>query len=450
MQIQKLANKTVNTCISHIKSGPLAQTVSANSTSLPNITLPVFTAKIEQAPQIKAFEGMTKKEIDFILNDLHIISVGRGCSHGCTHCYASAIPAGKNSETFVSKMPFEDFEDIMEAFSALKQHGSTIKHDKFPYTAMFYDSDCMEITLKDKLGKEHDFIDLHKLFYKSTGTKSIFDTAGWNPRSQRLQERAEKYVEYLKENNDKFSQINLSVNPFNILYQKSLDFGYNSAQYSITRLDQPPKDLGEKAYRLFIDQMANMLYTFTPLLEKDNYGVIIRVADDSLKTMAPYNSKAFHQIRTHIIGRLYQMYSKDLQTGQKYVNSQNQIVNLIQKYMEKLGKYDTELLPTGRYKELFLKRNPKASEKDFVRMFPNLDNRNLHLLRLKDDPSKEFVNRQYMKFINTDGRVYLFDSVHFIPTDLQLKLSTNGKETQRLIPEVVDDFVFTREMINNM
>lgn len=450
MQIPKIVTKPVNTLITNSKPKALSHVVSDGSSFMHNITAPMYSLKTEQVQPLKVFEGMTKKEIDFILNDLHVISTGRGCSHRCTHCYVSAIPAGKNSETFVSKLPYEDFESLMKSLADLRQRGSEIKHDKFQYTAMFYDSDCMELMLKDRAGKEHDFIDLHKLFYESAGVKTIFDTAGWNPRSQRLQERAERYVEYLTKNNDKFYQINLSMNPFNILYQKSLDFGYDLNKYSVLHLDQPPKDLGEKAYRLFIDQMANMLYTFTPLIKKDNFGVIIRAADETLRNMGPYNALTFKQIRTHIIGRLYQMYAKDLQTARKYVNSQDQIVCILQKYMDKLGKYDTNLLPAGRYKELLQKRNPEFTEEDFISLYKNLDKSNFNLLKLKYDPSKEFIDKTYMKFINTDGRVYLFDSIHLIPTELQLKISTNGKETLELKPYLVDDFVFTREMINKM
>ena len=38
----------------------------------------------------KVFEGMTQKEIDFILDNLSIIATTRGCSNRCLHCYASA------------------------------------------------------------------------------------------------------------------------------------------------------------------------------------------------------------------------------------------------------------------------------------------------------------------------------------------------------------------------
>ena len=200
MQIPKIVTKPVNTLITNFKPKALSHVVSDGSSFMHNITAPMYSLKTEQVQPLKAFEGMTKKEIDFILNDLHVISTGRGCSHGCTHCYVSAIPAGKNSETFVSKLPYEDFESLMKSLADLRQRGSEIKHDKFQYTAMFYDSDCMELMLKDRAGKEHDFIDLHKLFYESAGVKTIFDTAGWNPRSQRLQERAERYVEYLTKN----------------------------------------------------------------------------------------------------------------------------------------------------------------------------------------------------------------------------------------------------------
>lgn len=398
----------------------------------------------------KIFEGMTQKEINFILDDLSMIATTRGCPNRCLHCYANALPVQRDHDNFVSQMPYEDYVDLINSIGMVK-HGKQDKLFGKPSTLnIYFDSDCMELGLFDKQGEFHDYTELHQIYFNATGEYTLFDTAGWNYKQPKMQERAEKYVDYLCKNNGKFYQINLSLSPFSPLYAKAIEYGYNPQKYSATKLDQPPKTNGEKLYREYIERTANMLYTFTPLIGHDNFGILVRSVDNKEKNMQEFSVNAYKQTRLNVLNRLYQRYREDLQGEQKYVKTEQQAMYYLQKYMDLMSYYDTTLVGVGRYKDLFESRNPNMSEDEKIKHFSDMREKDEKYQELKANPTAQNIHKNFRKFINTDGRVYLFNTYHFVPTELQVKLSTNNKATPALTPKPVEDFVITREMINNL
>lgn len=396
----------------------------------------------------KVFEGMTKKEIDFILDKLSIIATTRGCPNRCLHCYASAQPIQQERENFVSRMPYEDYVNLINSISNIKYENGEFKTGRFKNINMYFDSDCMELGLFDKSGKFHDFTDLHKVYFSATGDYTLFDTAGWNYKQPKMQERAEKYVDYLFNNKDKFYQINLSLSPFSPLYAKAMEYGYNPQKYSATKLSEPPKTNGEKLYREYIERTANMLFTFTPLTNISNFGILVRPTDNKEKNMQEFSVNAYKTTRLNVLNRLYQRYKEDLAGEQKYIKSEETAMFYLQKYMDLMNFYETTLVGVGRYKDLYESRNPNMTEKEKEKHFSLMQEKVKTYEELKENPNAEIIHKNFRKFINTDGRVYLFDTYHLIPTELQVKLSTNGKATPALTPKPVEDFVITREMIN--
>lgn len=87
MQIQKvIATQSANLVhnIQHIRkvseeSSVVATQLFEGVTMMPKLPLPFI-----QDAGMKVFEGMTKKEIEFVMRDLQAISISRGCSHKCT------------------------------------------------------------------------------------------------------------------------------------------------------------------------------------------------------------------------------------------------------------------------------------------------------------------------------------------------------------------------------
>ena len=132
---------------------------------------------------IKAFKGMTMKEIQYLCENLHVIAVNRGCKNMCGYCYADAKPSKR-------AMSWEDFTTITKGlktlrkrFSGLDIFGENFQISKedllYRTTELFYDADCMSLAVKDKKGKLYDFTELATELYNSTGRRTAFDTSGW-------------------------------------------------------------------------------------------------------------------------------------------------------------------------------------------------------------------------------------------------------------------------------
>ena len=424
--------------------------ISGNNAPQSYASSPVYSYNYlpNTAPVKNVFEGMTKKELDFLLQDLSVITTKRGCSHQCLHCIADAKPAGKEHDDYITRMPYEDYVDLMNGLAQLRKSGQTIKHNKVPYTNLYYDADCMELALYDKNGKEHDFIDLHDMLFRSTGAEVIFDTAGWNHKNPKMQSRAEKYVKYLSENDDLFYQINLSMSPFNYMYSRAIELGFDPKNYSVAKLDQEPKSTGEKVYRLYIDQMANMLYTFTPVSSLTNFNIIARPINSNNEAFKQHSREAYGQIRNQVLSRLFQMYNDDYNGERKIVKTMDQAKYFIANYFRLTGISDDNLIVAGRLKDLYNKNVPEMTESDFEKISDQVELSRINFERLKHNDLSVLKDHSYKKAIDVNGRVYICDTCRFIPTELELKLSDNGKETPKFRSEPVGDLVVTKEMIN--
>ena len=402
---------------------------------------------------IKIFEGMNIKEIAFLFENLHTIAIKRGCSNQCLHCYAGALPPEKDHDNYISRMPYETFIELTKGIGEIRERLgiNPAKYKGEHYTDLYYDADCMEISLFDKEGREHDLTDLTDIYYKATNYQSIFDTAGWNPKNSKMQKRAEKYVNYFlsMDNEDKFFQINLSISPFNPAYARALELGYNPVNYSATTSveNQNSYDKGEQLYKIYINRIANMLYTFTPMLGEDNFNIIARPVENWETNMKNFTINDYKLIKKHVLDTLYLKYLDDLNTEQKYIQFQSQIKNNIMRYSDLMDNYDTDLIPAGRFKTLYLKRNPDINEKELENKFEEITYYKNSFENLKKYKNFKNTKMKYFKIIDANGRLHLYDGFRFIPTELQLNIETKDKITPAFSPKS-EDFIITKEMIN--
>ena len=414
--------------------------------------------KLEGIQQgIKIFDGLSMKEIAFLFEDLHAIAVKRGCSNQCLHCYASAKPVGKDHDDYITRMPFEDFAEMTKGMKTLRNRigVNLVKHNGKPYTDLYYDADGMEISLLDKNGKEHDFTELNDMFYDATKTKGIFDTAGWNPNNPKMQERAEKYVAYFQDlnNEDKMFQINLSISPFNAIYAKAIELGFDPKNYSVKSQPWHPENNGEKQniaeklYNIYIDRMANMMLVFAPLTNSDKFSVISRPVSDFEKNMEHHTVSDYRQIKKHILDTLHEKMQLDVATDKKYVKNKRNVNHFMYKYALLMNNIDTDMQASGRFKELYKKRNPEATEKDFEINFPRVFQTKENYKHLKTNKNLKTLPMKYLKIIDTNGKLYMYDGFRFIPTEVHLNLGTKYKNPPALSP-TPEDFVVTKSMIH--
>ena len=345
------------------------------------------------------------------------------------------------SEPQKREMSWEDFTAITQGYKTLRKrfHGLDIfgknnpvsqSHPIYRTTELFYDADCMDLDIKDKNGNVYDFIDLSDELYNSLGRHTVFDTSGWMKNIPRMQERAEKYVEHFSkpENIDKLSAFNLSFNVFN-------------ASYVASRRALAQKDYA-KAKRLkskYTDNIANALFTFTPLVNHPKFNILMRSFGSNAKKANDFNMVAMSDLRKDVLAKLQDLYFADLNGEQKYIKDLNSLQETMGYVSRKMSAIDTGLNSSGRMKSFM---------EDFGISAPMQDHRETTKLAEEELEKLGRYHRHIMhRLIDADGKVYHMDYARFFPTEIQLNIPNKDKPAPRLA-NMVDDFVVTKEILN--
>lgn len=381
---------------------------------------------------IKAFKGLSMKDIQYMSENLHVIAVKRGCNNMCGYCYANAKPSKR-------EMSWEDFTTITKGFKEIKKRtlglpifGENISTNEKTYkvTELYYDADCMDLAIKDKKGKLYDFIDLTNELTSSLGRKSVFDTSGWMPENTKMQERAEKYAKYFSkdENIEKLEQFAISFNVFHPTYIASVKA-------------QEAGDI-EKAQRLrnkYTDRIANAIYTFTQLLDKKEFCVMQRCFGVDAINAEKFNLAAMYGLSLDVIGKVKNLYAEDLHGTQKYIKSVEDYEKYSKFLSEKLSSFDTGLNSVGRMKDFMKAFNIKADMQDHTETTK----------LMIEDLRKHGRHHKYLttRLIDTDGKVYHMDYARFIPTDIQLNIK--DKTPTPKLANLNSEFTITKDLINS-
>ncbi len=380
---------------------------------------------------IKVFKDLTIKEIQYLSENLHVIAVKRGCNHMCGYCYADAKPSNR-------QMSYEDFHLITSGFKTLRErmHGLDLFGEALPInrdieksTELFYDADCMNIVLKDKKGKEYDFPTLASELYESLGRKTVFDTSGWDVNNAKLQQRAYEYAKHFAdpENMKKLTAFNISFNVFN-------------ASYIASRKALKAGDV-ERAAKLknkFTTNMANTLFTFSPVAEHANFNIMMRSFRAAMaKRSQGFAEKDMSLLRDNVLNKLEKMYIEDLNGEQRYIKSEADLKKYIRIFKQKMLNIDTALNSSGRMKQFVEEFGIKPMDfQDHSKTTPIL------IEHLKDSAR----NSRFcmLKLIDADGKVYHMDYARFFPTEIQLNISGKNSPTPSLA-NLIKQFTVTRE-----
>lgn len=363
---------------------------------------------------IKVFEGLTMKEIAFVLHDTSLL-LNRGCHNHCAHCAFSATPI--TNKTY-DRMSYEDFKLFVDGVKELQDRAGD-EINVMPEIHTFYDSDCIDIEIKDKDGKVYDYIDCVDYMQQKGFPEVLLDTSGWNPNSTKLQKRAEKFIDYVVNMPDsKAVKMNLSLNPYHILVTESMKAKENG--------DEEKAEFLENKY---VERMANALFTYTPLLDSNVDFEIISRAIDNYNCVNSCNFDKLIDLQKKISIKLKSLYVDDLNTKKKYVKSERDISYFINKYSrimyESVLDGYPEVIPMGRAKNLF--KYPKFTFKQNYNFF-NL------LLEEKDIEDMSRV-------INPNGSVLLNRNDICAHTSVQLNFENKDKEVRPLAYEK-KDFVY--------
>ncbi len=364
---------------------------------------------------LKTFEGLNMKELAFMLKDLEILTVKRGCKNHCAHCIFNSEKTLKNTDKQIGKIDFDDFKNFLEDLKELnKRLGfNLVTKDNEEDVILFFDSDGMDITLKDKNNKEYNYAQLNHMQYEATGKPGTFDTQGWDIDNKAAQKRAEKIVDYYKddENFKEIYQLNLSINTF-----------HKDIQESIKAEKEGNAELSQKKVFEYVDRQANMLFTFTPIIDKTKLSV--RVSDprdrNTTNDIKYYNIETQNLLNSLIIRKLGMMYIEDANGEKKQIKTMEEAQEKIKEWATKINKI-YGVTPKGRMTQFYKNKDDVAHR---VKKMKNLKK----LLKEKGSLKDTKITGQ----IDINGKFYIFDDPVSCPTGLQFNYKNNDKRTRDL------------------
>lgn len=376
---------------------------------------------------VKVFDGLSFKQVYFLMTNLKNAQFAliRGCAGMCPACCVNGRPHDSNLENGIKKVDFEDYKNLTDG---MKQIAERLHFDyaefietKYFYElfcrdekllfALFFDSDCKDISLKDKDGNVHEFPELNKMMYDTIKVEGLFDTAGWAPENKKMNERMESLARYYADpqHSNEILQVNLSFNTYHGLYEKALEYkkAGNIEGY-------------ERMKKRYTDLIANAMYCFTPLAGTSKFKVFT-------KGMPPYESSEYDDYKTDklkemeqdVFKALEERYNRDLeQKNHKYVSSSEDVKNVMAMQKECILKYTTKILPSTR-KNIFAK----------------LHEDEISYLKDKSCVGFDEALKRYGKcFVDLNGQVYVFNALETAKTDIKLNFKNKDKLTDDIYP----------------
>lgn len=350
------------------------------------------------------------KDIAFSTKKLETINLYRGCNIDCTHCLKNAQPRQKGVETIL----YEDLIRLTEGFKTLSERfGFNILQGN-RYINIIDDANPSDIPIRG-LNSEHDVVEGMKLIYEKFKIPTLYVTSGWNKASKYAQNSAESLVKMIKQTPDSVLDVEISINPFAGIMEKSRE--------ALKKHNQEKANFFREIYT---SKMANVLATFTELFTDKKATLIYRHANDNALeelVKAPEAKKIYEEIYAKL---------------KKIIGSK--IEDLKQLNPEKVTAFDKSHLiePSGRARRYFpLDENMKLQS--------HLINESLNWAELTKHEQKEILQNIALKGINIDGSIYTTKSASQTPsvnTPIELIVPTNIKFNfinKQKAPEIFSD-----------
>ena len=187
--------------------------------------------------------------------------------------------------------------------------------------------------------------------------------------------------------------------------------------------------------------MANVLYTFTPLVGSKNFKLIARSIRDDIKELDGFTEKDLDSLFKETISKLKELYTEDLNTENKYIKTPQDITNKLNEY-QKLYKvrnaidYTEKLLKLSNTENYHLKLTNEDIE---------LAN---NTVKTMNNPLQAIIDCKFCGITDANGDFYLTTYNSTYPTEIKLNLSASGKTTSPIRPNLQEDLPVTKNKIN--
>ena len=327
----------------------------------------------------------------------------------------------------INKIDFEDFEKLYYGFKELnKKLGFSIfKSAKNDYNTLFHDADSSTIFLQDKNGKVYDYLDLGKMVHELTDKTVLFDTAGWNIQDKKTQKRMEELVKKAASSDEyDFMEFNISTNPFHALNYRALQ-----------HLKNGDYEKYDKFRDIYTTRMANVLFTFTPLIEKEQVNLLVRALPNETRHAKGYREDDLLKLYSEVFIKLLKLYKQDYESGaHKVIKDEEQINKNLDYLNKKLKKVDKSMGINGRLADIVTDKKIDAYKATKERTYAN-----------PHKAVKAFTDG----LIDLNGKLYVMNWYETYPTDIQLNYKNKDKITAPIHPSLNEQKI-TSDMLEDL
>ena len=339
---------------------------------------------------IKIFEGLDILQTAIAMRNIHAIPLMRGCRNACSHCFLDAQVPIRNTDKHINSI---FWEDLLSFTSGIKEFKANLGKDAVYFFMgqrkmyLFWDSEVIPAKIPDLKGGFHGAAEASEKIYDALKIPFLVDTSGWPIQDKWSQTQAQELARYFKEHPEALSeQINVSLNPFGTLMEKSFTL-QNKGEFAKSRI------LRKK----YIDRMVNVFAT----LLKSPVSIITRAegTDD-------YAASSQKKLNLQILERLEKSLTPQELAGPNF--------ELLKNHIEILNPNTISML--GERGSKFFNPDNVARKKAFLNnVMPRLDC---------------FDNlAEANKLFDLNGRVYAATEHKQIYTDIQLNYINRDKLT---------------------
>lgn len=212
---------------------------------------------------IPLFQGeklLTMDLIAFITKRLETLNLFRGCTVGCSHCLKDAKAEGNRS------ILFEDLERFLDGFKLLNERLGFNVFNGNKYLSIVDDSNPSDSPISGK-DRNHSVVEAIKEIYEKLNIPVLFVTSGWNKSSSYAQKTSEELANAIQKNPSMIESVDISINPFVGILEKSREALKNHNQ-----------DKADFLRNVYTSRMANVLSVFFKALEQNKAKIIYRHA----------------------------------------------------------------------------------------------------------------------------------------------------------------------------
>ena len=345
---------------------------------------------------IPLFQGekhLTMNSISFLSTRFETLNLFRGCTVGCSHCLKDAQANGHRS------ILFEDLERFLNGFKTLNERLGFNVFNGNKYLSIVDDSNPSDFPIEGK-DRKHSIVEAIEKIYEKLNIPILFVTSGWNKGSGYAQKASEELANAIQKNPSMIESVDISINPFVGILEKSREASKNNNQ-----------DKADFLRNVYTSRMANVLATFLNAFASNKAQIIYRHAPNA------EGNELVNEVATK---KLYEeIYTK----LKKLVGSA--IDNIPQLKPEELTRFDKSHLieSSGRGRQFF-------SSEINLREQEQLIDEAIEWECLSNEEKFKTLNDYALKCVDIDGSVYATmpsNKVDYISAPIELTIPTDIK-----------------------